>query len=49
MPDDSSVNGGTNAPQATWSDALRAVALPFLVSRSAVLLIGLAAVVFIGY
>jgi Mannosyltransferase (PIG-V) len=49
MRDDSSVNDGTNAPPATWSDALKAVALPFLVSRSAVLLVGLAAAVFIGY
>jgi Mannosyltransferase (PIG-V) len=49
MRDDSSVNDGTNAPQPTWSDALRAVVLPFLVSRSAVLLVGLAAAVFIGY
>jgi len=49
MRDDSSVNDGANAPQATWSDALRAVVLPFLVSRSAVLLVGLAAAVFIGY
>jgi len=49
MRNDSSVNDGAHAPQATWSDALRAVALPFLVSRSAVLIVGLAAAVFIGY
>jgi hypothetical protein len=49
MRDDSSVNDGRDAPPATWSDALRAVVIPFLVSRSGVLLVGLAAAVFIGY
>ena len=49
MRDDSSVNGGRDAPRATWSDALRAVTLPFLVSRGGVLLVGVAAAVLIGY
>jgi hypothetical protein len=44
-----SLNDGCAAPRATWSAALRAVALPFLVSRGGVLLVGLAAAVFIGY
>jgi len=37
------------APPASLSAALRAVAVPFLVTRVGVLLVGLAAAVFIGY
>jgi hypothetical protein len=49
MRDSTASDSGTAASRATLSDALRAVAVPFLVTRIGVLLVGVTAAVFIGY
>jgi hypothetical protein len=46
---DSTAGARTSVPRASLGDALRAVALPFLVTRIGVLLVGLTAAVVIGY
>jgi hypothetical protein len=49
MEDDRHVNDDRAGPGATWSDALRAVIVPFLISRAGVLIVGALAAVLIGY
>ena len=49
MRDSTASDPGTAASAASLADALRAVALPFLVTRVGVLFVGVAAAVFIGY
>jgi Gpi18-like mannosyltransferase len=49
MRDSTANDPGIVARPASLADAIRAVALPFVVTRLGVLLVGLAAVVFIGY
>jgi hypothetical protein len=49
MADLSHVSDSPVGPGATWSDALRAVMLPFLISRAGVLIVGVVAAVLIGY
>src|SRR5437763_9676881 len=49
MREDSNVSDSRVGPRSTWSDALRAVALPFLISRAGVLIVGVMASVLIGY
>jgi hypothetical protein len=49
MRDSTASDSGTAASRASLPDALRAVALPFLVTRVGVLVVGVAAALFIGY
>ena len=49
MRDSTASDSGTAASRASLPDALRAVALPFLVTRVGVLVVGVAAAVVIGY
>jgi hypothetical protein len=49
MRDSTANDSRTDASRASLPDALRAVALPFLVTRVGVLVVGVAAAVFIGY
>jgi hypothetical protein len=49
MRDSTASDSGAAASRASLTDALRAVAVPFLVTRIGVLLVGVMAAVFIGY
>jgi hypothetical protein len=49
MRDSTARDVRAGAPRASSADALRAVALPFFVTRIGVLLVGLIAAIFIGY
>jgi hypothetical protein len=49
MVDSTAGDARADAPRASMSDAVRAVALPFVVTRAGVLVAGLAAAVLIGY
>jgi len=49
MRDSTASDSGTAASRVSLPEALRAVALPFLVTRVGVLVVGVAAAVFIGY
>jgi hypothetical protein len=48
MRDSTASDSGAAASRASLTDALRAVAVPFLVTRIGVLLVGVMAAVFIG-
>jgi hypothetical protein len=49
MRDSTARDSRSAASGVSWLDALRAVALPFLVTRIGVLVVGVVAAVFIGY